>query len=236
MMFLNSRMDTVKCYTFSYKNPDRRQRMQERFDSEGVPLEFVDCVETSDPRVSCGPPGGQRPWAIMWNHLDMLKRFLETDALYGIFCEDDIKIRKGFSQILPEVLLAYKRLGLDILLLGYLIPHKPAVNTTTLPKLEEPITYLRFWNDLWGSQMYMLNRETAKRFLQKYTVDYAMATMSDPSLPPFSPDWTLTKYGNRAAIYPMLALEEGVVATDHYGQQEFHRNCYKAHADDNLYY
>jgi len=228
-------MDTVRFYTFSYKNPERKKRIEDRFGAEGIAVQFVDCVETTDPRVSCGPPDAQRPWAIMWNHLDMLKQFLETDALYGIFCEDDIKLRIGFSKILPEVLLAYKRMGFDILLLGYLIQYKLVTTTTDYPMIEEPIAYLRYWNDMWGSQMYLLNRATAQRFLEKYTVEYAMSTLSDPSLEHFSPDWTLTKDGDRALVYPMLALEEGVVNTDDYGQQEFHKNCHDAHANDAMY-
>lgn len=225
-------MDTVRFYVFSYNNPGRKARIQERFASESIHIEFVDCVETSDPRVSCGPPEARRSWAIMWNHLDMLKRFLETDAPFGIFCEDDIKIRKGLSTILPEVLLAYTRMNLDILLLGYLMPYKPATTTATLPLLGEPTVYLRYWNDLWGSQMYLLNRTTAKRFIEKYTVEYALATIANPSMGAFSSDWTLTKDGNRAIIYPMLALEEGIVSTDNYGQIEFHKKCVNAHSDD----
>ena len=88
---------------------------------------------------------------------------------------------------------------------------------------------------MWGSQMYLLNRTTAQRFLEKYTVDYAMGTLLDPSLPHFSPDWTLTKDGDRGLVYPMLALEEGVVKTDDYGQQEFHKNCHDAHTNDAIY-
>ena len=42
---------------------------------------------------------------------------------------------------------------------------------------------------------------------------------------PVSPDWALTKFGKAVAMYPMLAVEEGVVVTDHVGQKNFHQAC-----------
>jgi len=221
----------MRVYTFSYQNPTRAAAMQTRFAEEGVELEFVPPVEPDDARLESAPPGQRRTWAIMWSHLDMLKTFLESDLEFGLFCEDDIMIRKGLKDLLPEVTAAYRRLKLEILLLGYLLNYRPVqvIGHDEFP-LTTNYTYMNYPEHLWGSQMYLLDRITAKKFLDRYTVEFARS-----GTVPFSPDWTLTKEGRRALIYPMLAVEEGRVATDHEGQREFHRVCAAAQSDSNYH-
>jgi hypothetical protein len=224
---------SVNFYTFSYQNPVRAAAMRKRFEAEELELEFVEPVYSDDPRIIGAPDGQGRTWSIMWNHLDMLKCFLESGADYGVFCEDDIQIRKGLKTIMPEVIAAYKRLDLEILLLGYLSISKPAglISRPEFPTLQN-FLYLKYPDELWGSQMYLLDRKTADKFLEKYTVEFARTRTEEI---PFSPDWTLTKDGRRAIIYPMLGVEEGKVATGHQGQIDFHRQCAAMHLDNNYY-
>lgn len=228
---------SVEFFTFSYQNPGRAERMRKRFADENLNLNFVPPVEPEDARIISAPPNQKRTWAIMWSHLDMLKAFLETDADFGVFCEDDITIRSGLGKLQHEITGAYRRLNLEILLLGYLINYKP-VQTTIHPEFGPPLNnynYLNYGDHIWGSQMYMLDRTTARKFLNKYTVEYAISAESNSNIPYFSPDWTLTKEGRRALIYPMLAVEEGQVATSHQGQAEFHRQCHETHIDENYH-
>ena len=205
--------------------------MRARFAEEDVELEFVEPVEAMDARLESAPPDQRRTWAIMWSHLDMLKVFLESDQELALFAEDDILIRKGLKHILPEAAAAYRRLELEILLLGYLLNYRPVqvIAHEEFPPLTN-YTYMNYPDHIWGSQMYMLDRRTAKKFLSCYTVEFAKSGSV-----PFSPDWTLTKDGRRAAIYPMLAVEEGKVVTDHQGQREFHRICAEAQLDSNYH-
>jgi hypothetical protein len=228
---------SVEFFTFSYRNPARETRMKLRFANEQLNLNFVQPVEIEDSRLIPAPPSQKRTWAIMWSHLDMLKTFVETDADYGIFCEDDITIRRGLKELLPEITSAYNRLNLEILLLGYLVNYRPVkIGITSEFKLINcNFIYMNYSDNVWGSQMYMLDRKTARKFLTIYTVEYAMNSELDKSIPYFSPDWTLTKNGKRAAIYPMLAVEEGQVATSHQGQAEFHRQCHEIHFDENYH-
>jgi len=230
-------MEQVNFYTFSYKNVERAARMTSQFSEENLNLEFVKPVEISDERISLAPENHRRTWAIMFNHLDMLTQFLATDAAYGVFCEDDILIRKGIQSLLPEITAVYKRLNLEILLLGYLMPYKPL--TVQYHNGTEPVSvsynYISYGDDIWGSQMYMFDRRTAEKFLKLYSLDYAVRSLSDTNLAPFSPDWILTKLGRRAAIYPMLAIEEGSVVTSHDGQRSFHSKCHTVHYDANVY-
>ena len=60
--------------------------------------------------------------------------------------------------------------------------------------------------------MYMITRDYAK---------WVMENINN-SLTPFSPDWTITKNGKRALIYPMLAIENGEGLYPDYGQHIFH--------------
>ena len=83
--------------------------------------------------------------------------------------------------------------------------------------------------------MHMLSRTSARRLLDKYTQSYAKATLTDSSLTPFSPDWTLTKDGSRALVYPMLALEEGAVATSDAGQIDYHRRCFETNYEPDAF-
>ncbi len=229
---------SVNFYTFSFNNPGRKQRMTERFSKEDLHLEFVDPVEITDARVFPAPANQRRTWSIMLNHLDMLKTFLESDADYGVFCEDDIYIRKNFKSYIQALTQGYERFNLEILLIGYLLPHNSAeINVHPNFKLyESQLLFMNYTDDLWGSQMYMLNRDTARKFLELYTVNYALKSENNPNIPYFSPDWTLTKVGRRAIVYPMLAVEEGNVVTSHGGQASFHQKCTSFNYDPNFYH
>ena len=206
--------------------------MRRRFTTQNLNLQFVKPVESTDVRVLEAPLEVRRNWAIMFNHLDMLTEFLQSSAEYGIFCEDDIFIRKGFSTFLPEIIQQFNRHNLEILLLGYLVPYKVVEIRPASEQFREfgpNFTIHRYPDDTWGSQMYMLNRKSASQLLQTYSLEYARRTLSESDLTPFSPDWTLTKDSeHRACIYPMLAVEEGIVMTTHQGQIDFHRRCFQA--------
>ena len=225
-------------YTFSFRNPERKRRLEERFQKEGLTVEFVYPVEQEDNRLQGTPPKIKRNWAIMWSHLDMLKTFLESDNLYGIFCEDDLLLKKGLKSYLPELIAAFNRRHLEILLLSYLTTSHPAGLTLEpgFQSSDQNLLYLKYDDNIWGAHMYMLDRKTAKKFLQMYTVEYAKTTLLMPNVPFFSPDWTLTKIGKRALVYPMMGIEEGQVNTDDVGQIEFHRRCHKIHYDPAFYH
>lgn len=230
-------MDVVRYYGLTYKNPDRVRRLKERFQKENLDIEIIEGADHTDSRVACAPSGACGIWSCMWGHLNMIKRFLESNSLFGIFCEDDIMLRKGFGKRIPEFIFAYQRMELEILLLGYLLPIVPvSIEGNKLNLLEHPLCYLHYGNDLWGSQMYMLDRKTAQKFLNKYTKEYALSTIHNKSLIPFSADWSITKDGKRALVYPLFALEEGTIESNHDSQTRFHKYCHNLHHIEGLYY
>ena len=231
-------MDKVGFYAFSFNNPMRKTNLEERFIKEGLKLEFVPCVEQDDNRLESVPKENKRNWSIMWNHLDMLKVFLQSDNTYGVFCEDDLLLRKGLKSFLPELVASFKRRDLEILLLSYLTTNKPA-GLTVHPDFsshETNLLYLNYDDNIWGAHMYMLNRKTASKFLDLYTVEYSQRTLFLQDLPFFSPDWTLTKMGSRALVYPMMGVEEGSVTTQDIGQINFHKACFDAHYSADYYH
>ena len=69
--------------------------------------------------------------------------------------------------------------------------------------------------------MYLLSRSYAKYLIDTFTIDWAFNNKDKP----YSPDWIITKNGNRALIWPPLGVEEGEVYTCHQGQLDFHKNC-----------
>ena len=232
----------IKFYCINFKDEKRREKMQNRWDLLKLDLNFVDPVETSDPRFDIvrkhNPNKGLRDWAIMLQHLDSLRHFVEkTEYIKGekneyvIICEDDIMVSKHLPNDLPEIMETYDQLNLDVLLMGYLIPYKIYDDNHYYPLKERnyKYSYHGYPGDIWGSQMYMVSRKHAEILLQKYTIEYALFSEDKVDKEPFSPDWTLTKYGNRSVIYPMVALEEGDTKCNWDSEIDYHQKCFKTH-------
>jgi len=224
----------IPIYVINFNDEDRKTRMIHRFNTIGLNLNFMPPVYISDARLNIANDNikiDKRTWAIMLQHLDSIKDFYERSTSdYCIICEDDILISKYLHRDLPAVLEKFNKLNLDILLLGYLLSFKLQHENF---KIKESIGYTinEFPNDLWGSQMYLISRTYSKYLLDKYTLDFAINNLDQP----FSPDWTITKNGNRAILYPMLAVEEGETKTLHSGQNSFHKNCFIMNYDPDVY-
>jgi len=206
---------SFQVYSFSYNNPERYAAMERRFLSVGVPLHWVPAVGPTDSEI-LPDDTSPRTTAMMLGHIRMLRAFLDTSGVeYGIFCEDDIFLRKDFASVVPVAIDFYQKEQLDILLLGYLINRAPC-------SVSGPNDFhmLGYGDDQWGSQMYLLDKAAAQKMVDAFS-DKRLVTG------PYSPDWTLTKYGNRALLYPMFAVESGAVSTTHEGQVRFHRQCFE---------
>ena len=229
-------------YCLSFNNLKRREEMENRFKQLDITCLFYDGVNNNDPRIFNN--NGFGAWSCMIGHLDMIQNFYEnSEKEFGIFCEDDIFIHKDFVKKLPDIIEDFKLMELDVLLLGYLIPFKissqyngfelKSVNNDSNNDLK--YVYHNYPNDLWGAQMYMLTKKHAKYLLDKYTIEYAIRTLNDNTLQPFSSDWTITKEGNKALTYPMLAVETADKKSGHQGQDIFHENCKNLNYDPNMY-
>jgi len=221
---------SVSAYVVNFNDDGRRERMARRFETLGLPVHFTAPVYSSDPRLDL--PGLQdnhkRTCSIMLQHLDSLRHFLDnTSNEYCIVCEDDILMSKNLLVDLPSIIDKFRELELDVLLLGYLWPHwiDPDGNPYFARMgRDEKYQYTRLPDDLWGSQMYMVSRNHARNLLEMFPPEYAV---QEEGRSPYNPDWTLTKKGKRALIYPMLAVEEGGSKLGIGWECEFHRLCYE---------
>jgi hypothetical protein len=216
----------------------RRSKMVKRFDRLHIPVNFVSPVFKSDSRLSIEGirEEHKRTYSIMLQHVDSIQDFLNTtdeSEKYCIVCEDDILLSKRLLEKLPEICSNFLDLELDVLLLGYLSPDK-ILDSIIFPVLknEKEFTYTGYHSDLWGSQMYMVSREYAKRVVETFHPGYILR---EDSLP-YNPDWTITKCGKRALINPMLALEEGEVKNECYAQSSFHRRCFEMNFVEGEFY
>jgi saccharopine dehydrogenase (NAD+, L-lysine-forming) len=218
-----------KVYCVNFLDENRRSKMVERFDRLKIPVNFINPVFKSDPRLSIDgiQEDSKRTYSIMLQHIDSIQDFLNTtdeSEKYCIVCEDDVLLSKRFLEKLPGICETFLDLDLDVLLLGYLSPDK-VLDSDLFPLImsDQNFVYTGYHSDLWGSQMYMVSREYAKRLIETFQPNYILRTDSLP----YNPDWTITKCGKRALISPMLALEEGEVKNECYEQMSFHQRCFE---------
>jgi GR25 family glycosyltransferase involved in LPS biosynthesis len=189
----------------------------------------------SDPRIQHLTPGQQPYASLMWNGLDCMEHFLkQTTSQFCIVMEDDIHLKKTFLKDLPLICQDFEDLNLDILLLGYLLNCNPSLYYKQLgltPLIKSAnYSYFDYGENLWGTQMWMVSRNSAPKYLSKFT----MEEMNSGKIP-WSPDWCTSKYGQKACIYPMLGVENGESLKKDPGQVWFHQQCHLAQYDANLY-
>lgn len=221
-------------YCVSYNSPERAAQMTERFAKLDISLNVHTGVQMGDHRLSYTDNSQiKRLWSCCYGHLDNLARFYATGKKYGFTCEDDVHIHKDLATRLPTIIREFEEMKLDILLLGYMIAY-PILDWHSGYHFVYPYDetrnyqYHHYPKNQWGIHLAMVSREYAGKVLDAFAYGYAPKTLTDSNLPPFNPDWTITKLTDkRALIYPMLAVEDGKGNYDHAGQGEFHRNSHK---------
>ena len=117
---------TPPIYCHSFQHPARRERLQRRFDQVGLACTFspdqlteMDVRRMVAQKTTEVPDGFEdRTVAVMLSHLRLIRQFVEdTPASHGIFCEDDIYLRKTIATDLPAIVTEFDAQGLDVLLL-----------------------------------------------------------------------------------------------------------------------
>lgn len=230
----------IRVYGLSYNNAVRKARVTGRFASIGLDVHWVEPVPpTHECLGAVEDAHTRRVHSCMYGHLSMLRAFLDSarddvDApAYGVFCEDDICIRRDFNACVRIAVDAYARLGADVMLLGYLMPLKAVTEVcahAVFTPVEPVFSFFTVYKELWGSQMYMYSRPAAARALEAFGDPLLM-----PEATPFSADWTLTKFGKALAMYPMLAVEEGEIGTDSVEQNAYHAQCFRVNFDKDIH-
>jgi GR25 family glycosyltransferase involved in LPS biosynthesis len=230
---------THDVYCLNFNNDKRRKAMTQVFDKFGksVNITWGEGVSPNDKRISTTikDQNKKRVWSICYGHLDMIHKFVNNSTKeQAIFCEDDILIRNDFIRQMKNIIEIFIKSNLDIFLLGYLcenpidqysnFPEKSVVKPNWFPF---KILEYTLNNSVWGAQMYMLSKKHARILLDKYYTDYAEQTLYTYNMTPFSADWTITKDGNRALVYPPIAIENNDSSYDECVQLREHNACFK---------
>jgi hypothetical protein len=235
MNFLEIVNEYCDFYCLSYNNPEKSQNMKNRFKQLDVDLIVYGGVPHTDPRIANNEKRNitvqtQRLWSVTYGHLDMIQMFYNSNKSFGFFCENDIVVRKDLIENIPHIMTEFDEMELDLLLLGYMKTHgiEEWMYGHELKATFEnrPYKYHKYPEDQWGVHLYMLNREGAKKILDKYADGFADENPDKP----FSPDWTISKFGNNELISPMFAVEDGNDPYEHYGhygQYQFHMDTFK---------
>ena len=237
MDFINQ--DTTHdVYCLNFKNDERRRAMTKVFDKFGSSLNITwgMGVKLNDKRISTTitDQNKKRVWSTCYGHLDMIHKFVNNSAKeYAIFCEDDILIRNDFVKQMNNLIEICTKSNIDVLLLGYLCENKidqysNFPEKSVIKPVGFPFKILEYTvdNTVWGAQMYVLSKKHAHVLLEKYYTDYAERTLYNPGMVPFSSDWTITKDGRRALVYPPMAIESNDSYYDDCGQLRSHKACF----------
>ena len=215
------------CLSFNEKN---NIIMNERFNKLDIECIFYSGVNHKDNRVKYAINSyNKRQMSITYGHLDIINDFYKnSDKKYAIICEDDVMIHKNIKELLRKIVIDFDIMGLDILLLGYLLPYKIDNNNIKLNYfLKTPITlnslykYYTYPEYQSGTQMYMITKNYAKYILQKYYSDFYNLFDKQHII-----DKLYIKEGNRALIYPMIAVE------DDKQEDKYHKFCHKLHYNE----
>jgi len=248
--------DVLDIYCLNFNStPDvkneQRIEMEKKFEYFNIQALYYSGVMKDDERLRpVENDGVKKSWSICYGHLDMICHFATTSSKeYAIFCEDDILIRKDFIERITAVTNILrsctcdtqcyqtnrecngeKKYNFDLILLGYLcynpIHKYPHFVETKTEYSSESFKLLEYTHDTWGTQMYLLSKQQAVVLLQKYYFDYAVRTLSDETLTPFSADWLITKDGKRAALYPLVVIENNKAVYDDFDQMDCRIKCY----------
>lgn len=227
--------DLIEFYCLTYNNAIRKQSMKNRFEQLDIQCNIFENEPDSEykqieehanaikfPITKC-----------MYGHMKNIESFyVNTNKPYGIFCEDDIYIHKDIKQLLPKFISDFETLNLDVLLLGYLFTDAIHEGMSEFKLLEKSnnlsYNYYSFTQDIWGTQMFMLSRKQAKYILDNFNVNtYMNKFIQNQDITPWSADWILTKVGNNALVYPMVAVEnDDFDYSFHEGQYYLHHFTY----------
>ena len=207
----------VGFYGLSYNNPEKKNNLVGRFKFLGLDITISDGFTRQNKALSC-----------MLGHLQLIRKFYESDDDYAVICEDGIFVHKNLKTDIPKIVEKFDDLKLDILLMGYLIMQSFVPDYYLMEKLEN-FSFYHMPVPIWGTQMYLISKKYAGDVLEKYSEtekymnmeeDVEIERLLDPSI--CAADWSITKNGNRAIMYPMYAIKDGSGFYEDEGQRNIH--------------
>jgi len=223
-------LEYCKFYCLSY-DINKRNEMKQRFKELNIKCHFYGGVQHNDERINKKTynKSKKRQLSMLYGHLDIIQDFFNSDSKkYAVICEDDIIIHKNIKNILQKVIIDLNILNLDILLLSYMMPYKmdnSGLFVNYKLKRDMPNNSFYKYHDypkfLLGTQMYIITRQYAKFILENY---YSKKNKLNNYL--YICDKMIIHNGNKALIYPMLAIE------NENQEDAYHQLCHKIHYDE----
>lgn len=223
-------LQNCQFYCLSYYE-EKRNNMENQFKKLNINCFFYDGINHNDNRINNKKYNKykKKMLSTIYGHLDIINHFYyNDDSKYAVICEDDIIIHKDIKNLLRKTLIDFNILELDLLLLSYLLPYKISkrerITNYSLKRevlIESHYSYHNYPNYMSGTQMYLISKPYAKYIIDNYKTNNTHMLWKFCSV-----DKILLQYGNRALIYPMLAIENN--------EQEdpYHKLCHKIHIDD----
>jgi hypothetical protein len=217
-------------YCLSYYT-EKRDKMIEKFHKLNINCNFYVVINDDSDKFNYDKYYIQykKTLSIMHSHIEIINHFYyNSNSKYAIICEDDIIIHKDIKTILRKVLIDFNILGLDILLLSYMLPYKitlcEILSNYPLKKempLDSDYKYHDYPINISGTQMYMITKDYAKTILDK---------LHDNSVDFYKKYFTIEKLllyeCNKALLYPMLAIENCEQ------EDQYHKLCHNIHFDE----
>lgn len=225
-------------YISSFRDEARRNKMRQRCEDCGLSASIYNFTENDskihDVAAVLGDPSASGRFLVVFNWLRLCHDFYHHSTKeYCVIMEDDIYLKKSIKYDINNALEVMKTLNYHIMLLGYLMTCTPdQAGYLKFAYDNDGFSYYHYPDELWGSHCFIITKPQAKYFLDKYTIEH-IATLHGTG-----GDWIFTKDpvdNQRGLMFPPLAVEEGVVRTDHWAQISFHRNCSDFQYNSHIY-
>ncbi len=217
-------MDNIKnIYCINVRlSEERRERMMKRFIKSGLheKAKFIEAVELDtnlfdyyyDKDSYYGIhedniEAEKRVASCLASHLKAIRFFLSEskDKEYAIICEDDVQLHNNFIEKFNDVWNNMPD-NCPLISLGYLIWHWEDLEWAGKNIDIENISTMNW--DTWGTQMYLISTEYAKKVLELYDRPFENIELDKEDNNAIVTSELITRNSGGYISYPPLVLEE----------------------------
>ena len=220
----------IEFYCLSFYE-EKRENMKQQFQKLNINCKFHNGVSHDTAIINKIKNNiVKKNLSMVYGYLEIMHHFInKSNATYAIICEDDICIHKDFLQIIYQVKKDFKRLELNLLLLGYMIPYQLTPDLSIFYKKiyanrDIKSFYYKYPDCMNGTQMFMITKEHAKYLFDLYNQKHKNIFANNCLT-----DTIILQHSSSVLLYPMVAVENDE-QTDPY-----HKLCHKKHYDNNLF-
>jgi hypothetical protein len=161
----------MKAYCINLKTrTDRKKKMIEQFEREGLDVEFIEAVDASEFPESFSPMQSRGDFACASSHRKLYTKMIEDGHEMAIVFEDQCKLAEGFSNVVANLEFPERW---DMIYLGYTGPRFFAQENDQLDR-GKPL----------GTWCHLLSLEGAKKLVNFDPCDFWLISDNQLSLLP----------------------------------------------------